>query len=1558
MPGADELLEAMRKAGQDFAKMADSMETRLPAIMASLSDAATQLKPLTAELTLVQEKIKDISKAAGKVTFKNLVDELKVTNAGMATFFKSADAVSKKLGKISMKHIQDEIQGVSGSLADMATKTAKAAQSAIREISGMGSALGDTLEERTVQTQKLAAKLKDLGKGGGGGGGAGTSLEVRNAAELTQHYSNLVEVAHAFAAAGDGGNRALQSLQGYLTGIGQTTISVDDDVTDLVNSYKALGPAIGEARDNAEKLASGVGLDEWKKSSEDALKSIEEATVDIQKRSGIDLGHGEWIDNLKKNIKSLGTDSGPEAFDAVAKEMEKLKATTHLISNDMIGDIKKQAETMEEGILFGRGQHAKMYKWRKSQEIMHGMLLKQGHGKRMSRLKAWWAAWKDHPLESVRNDIKGIGDALSNSARESGLFTKGFVATAKNAMRVRDKIIEQREELMKLTAEGGRMSSLFQSGMGGDAVVAEFDKLNQSMNNLFNRTGMTTKQTREMMGTLMEAGVSMDELTGPTIKAADAQGLLRSKGEYAMSGLEDLGRLAKMTGRSFGDIGKLAGKWREELGVSIGDVKDTYLDLESQARRSGLSVGKFMDRVMSATSGFVLFGGRAEDVAKTMSDLMSSMELPPSMAADMAKSFTDVMQNTTAIGAMEITAFLGSEGQKYAMTQLDAYVKNLQNQKKTIDAEIATTRTKMLAAKEGSEEREQYASQLARQKRSAQKLGDDLAKKQGLYDKAANNDLGAMSQLIMYQQKSAGAGAAQVRLASMAGRLSLDIESAMADGMDPMEAMSKAFDERASTIEGWAQLEGDASVQAMGGVKAVQELLTGQKELVKRTQKAAKLITKSEEEMKVLEKLFQTGTAKQIADAIGENLKTPQEVLENLKKLRDEGGMKVSDAAIKELEKQAKAYEEVKGTGKEAEEKRSEALRKSLEGFGKEITGKFKPPDIKKDQTDPLIKAQQKTQDIIEEHQNALMNKLGWQGTFLIGILANTALMAAGSIFKGFGKKGAKGARRRPPRRKSPSTRKAAQKTVRRAAEGKPAGKLGTARKFAGEKLGKIGEKLGKVGEKLGTAKKFAGKQLGKVGEKLGVVKKFAGKQLGRVASRASGLIPKAGIGKSLASGASKLMSGGAKAAAKVGGKKIPIVGTIIAAGFAVAEVGSAYKEATKAAEEQARAVGKSEEEIAKARSEAGKESIKETGSAAAGSVVGAGAGTALGAALGSFLAPGIGTYIGGMVGGLVGEEVGRFIGGLKPVKKAWSVLVDGAYGISGAFGKVTGWFTKDAKKLEEAAKKKEAAVTKEIRDSENKAASIEDEIMAVEQGPDVDPFADKYEQSAEEIAAIEAEKKKKLAELEEQLFQERKKQIMALAEEESKKSFVGRMAFKLRRGKVEEMATKAAKKYASEQLQKRREGGTVAHVAREGAEPPQTAEAKERDRKIKLAKLEEDTPAFDVKRVSRGGMAYLSMKDIVIHGDEMAKAIEGAKGTAAGPFKVKGATAAAGDKASGVMRGVVSTVADKGDAGGAGGGAFTDNSTWTVNISSHRDKEIEAIVRKVMIEQQERQAP
>ena len=68
-------------------------------------------------------------------------------------------------------------------------------------------------------------------------------------------------------------------------------------------------------------------------------------------------------------------------------------------------------------------------------------------------------------------------------------------------------------------------------------------------------------------------------------------------------------------------------------------------------------------------------------------------------------------------------------------------------------------------------------------------------------------------------------------------------------------------------------------------------------------------------------------------------------------------------------------------------------------------------------------------------------------------------------------------------------------------------------------------------------------------------------------------------------------------------------------------------------------------------------------------------------------------------------------------------------------------------------AKDHEAATTKEIRASEARAAAIEKEILAAE--------------AAKVAAKDEAERKRKLAELEEQLYQERKKQIMALAKEQ-----------------------------------------------------------------------------------------------------------------------------------------------------------------------------------------------
>lgn len=264
--------------------------------------------------------------------------------------------------------------------------------------------------------------------------------------------------------------------------------------------------------------------------------------------------------------------------------------------------------------------------------------------------------------------------------------------------------------------------------------------------------------------------------------------------------------------------------------------------------------------------------------------------------------------------------------------------------------------------------------------------------------------------------------------------------------------------------------------------------------------------------------------------------------------------------------------------------------------------------------------------------------------------------------------------------------------------------------------------------------------------------------------------------------------------------------------------------------------------------------------------------------------------------------------------RKFWGAVVEGAYRVNDGLDAL-------ADGLFGSAKDHEAATTKEIRASEARAAAIEDEILAAE--------------AAKVAAKDEAEHKRKLAEMEEKLYRERKKQILAMYREGTSKSWFARLAGGWGRisGRQEELAERGGRYYARQTMAARRAGDAPAKVARP------------------------ETPAHDVRRVSRGGLAYLSMRDVVIHGDEMAKLIKGAKGVAAGPFRLGGrAVAAPGD--IGRMAAVPDAAAVAGIGGAGTRSSITDNSTWTVNISSHRDKEIEAIVRKVMIEHQERQAP
>ena len=305
MPGADELLESMRKAGQEFARMAESIETRLPAIMSELAAAAPKLKPLTDGLDTVKSKIDQISKAAGKVTFSSLVSELVEVNAGMAALFRSADTVSKKLGKITLRRIQDDIQGITGQFKDMSKQAAQSSQDAVRQISNMNRNLGDNLEQRARQQHKLNNELKNMGDRGGGAAPGGATLIDRNSAAV------------------------LEQGQKELAAFGREIVKVNEDMEHLANTAGALGPQIAKARDNADELSKGRGLEEWRRATSDVLNQLQTANEDIRKQFGVDVGMPDFVGGLQAKLKKLGNQSGPEAFEASGREMEKFKADWH-----------------------------------------------------------------------------------------------------------------------------------------------------------------------------------------------------------------------------------------------------------------------------------------------------------------------------------------------------------------------------------------------------------------------------------------------------------------------------------------------------------------------------------------------------------------------------------------------------------------------------------------------------------------------------------------------------------------------------------------------------------------------------------------------------------------------------------------------------------------------------------------------------------------------------------------------------------------------------------------------------------------------------------------------------------------------------------------------------------------------------------------------------------------------------------------------------------------------------------------------------------------------------
>jgi len=1035
LPDPNDILKAMRSAGEDFAKLADTIEGKLPGIAKALARAPRHLKPL--------------------------VRDLKSADALTNQFLQSLDKVEDVI-----RSAADQSGRLVSSFKFIRTEAGKSAR-AVGEISDRMDKVGDSLKKRTNEFANLRKQQKKLAASGDmpdptGGLGLGDRARVSGAAgDKEDTKKKLAEQAKEY----------WHELQ-----------TADHQLKDVQTSLKALGAVSKKSGVFDAKQASEYGTEV--KAAVEHLRSASSLS-DLDPISEAALGRAQAAAEAMENLgENASKEDIAKATNRLAVAQKKLRASGAGATTELAQEYMAFAH--ESAGLTG-------VSLKDEQKIADAVAKRRGAIKEMisggmnPMLASATATVK--MLKEMPGSIGAATSAAGGFAKElSGIQSWDAVGIAKAWIKIGDSIKRDRQEIMEFTAQAGTLSTMFQSGMSAGQITGEFEKLRTSMNNLMGSWGKTRQEVQASMKTLTEAGFSMSDLTGPTLEAGEGFFSLAKSGEYAMSGMQQIATISAITGKSMGDVANMAGQWRERMGVDITSVGNTYLELETAARRSGLAVGKFMDRIMASSSGFILMGGNMDEVAGSLSNLMGSMDLPPGMASDIAGSFMERLNKMTVDDAMMGMGLVGDAGAKVLQDGAKVWADQRANEAKKLGEDIAKLKT---VGPEG--DIGEYNKKLEKLKGEQAKAAGDAATYSRLLAEAAKGDATSMSLLLQEEARRGHATAQELAILEDLSAMGVDVNKVVNDQRGHAIAGYEELKKLDSTAKGRLILEKRAAEKGYASYKEMMKVSEAMANQAKTQQTFAKVISGGNKEVEdailLAVKTKDTGALKDALKGLDES-----ELADKLLKINEEGGH-VGQRVFDELQA-------VEGD-----------IEKSREIVAKAMTKDIKGPKIETmaEEAARLAREQLEAQKKIEEYLNAIQKYMVPLMTVLmairlaqdIGMLKNAGAM--GKVGELFTKGGTK---------------------------------VGAGFKFLGGKLGTLGKFLG---GKLGTLGKFLGGKLPAVGKLLrtaggaaGGALKTAGGAVGGVVQKAAGALSGVGL-KGLASIAGKVAAPLALAAASYG---------------------------------------------------------------------------------------------------------------------------------------------------------------------------------------------------------------------------------------------------------------------------------------------------------------------------------------------------------------------------------------------------------------------------------------
>ncbi len=315
--------------------------------------------------------------------------------------------------------------------------------------------------------------------------------------------------------------------------------------------------------------------------------------------------HQQMTSITAEEAKQVGLKDKLAALDRTSDKEEKKDAKRKKLSRK---ELVKEMKVQEKGDKKKLGFFKTAFGWNKRRRVSKAI----AEGKSDEEIKeAKKGGVRGLAKKGAIGGVKKLGGGIGAAAgvvAAPALAVAGFAGMAAALLDMNAKVKGARRDLSAMGMETGELF-----GKSAGSMIRQSEVWRRQLTDTGQRFAMT-----------------MDEVY------ANAQGFTKEGFEIGAVSAK-MGTLITQSASlniSVGELANIGGNIREEFGGALDTSVESIIKLKDQAKGTGLTITRFLGKVMNAASGMGLYRGKIDEVSKAFAGMARSSSLPEKVASE------------------------------------------------------------------------------------------------------------------------------------------------------------------------------------------------------------------------------------------------------------------------------------------------------------------------------------------------------------------------------------------------------------------------------------------------------------------------------------------------------------------------------------------------------------------------------------------------------------------------------------------------------------------------------------------------------------------------------------------------------------------------------------------------------------------------------------------------------------------------------------------------------------------------------------------------------------